>query len=198
MVYERSIRRTAHRPDGRRAEDTVAEAADDIEVRTAAETERPLLEGLMQFYLYDFSELEPADSPEFELEANGLFKPYKHLGAYWREPGRIPLMISKRGLPVGFALLHDHSHSGMPVDHNMAEFFVVRKHRRGGVASAAVARILAAYPGRWEIAIVERNLGAQAFWPKAIAAAPGVRDLHPMTGDGVQWSGPIYRFVVAA
>jgi predicted acetyltransferase len=196
MVYERSIRRMAHGPDGRRAEDTVAEA-DDVEVRTAAEIERPLLEGLMQFYLYDFSELEPADSPEFELEANGLFKPYKHLGAYWREPGRIPLMISKRGLPVGFALLHDHSHSGMPVDHNMAEFFVVRKHRRGGVASAAVARILAAYPGRWEIAIVERNLGAQAFWPKAIAAAPGVKDLHPMTGDGVQWSGPIYRFVVA-
>ena len=38
----------------------------------------------------------------------------------------------------------------------------------------AVRQILAAYPGRWETAVVERNLAAEAFWPKAIAAAPNV------------------------
>jgi predicted acetyltransferase len=176
----------------------MAEATQEITVKPAGADDQPLLAGMLQFYIYDFSEMEPADSAEFELEPGGLFKPYVYLSEYWREPSRIPLIIRRGALPVGFALLHDHSHSGMPVDHNMAEFFVVRKHRRGGVASAAVAKILTSYPGRWEIAIVERNLGAKAFWPKAIADAPGVRDLRPMTGDGVQWSGPIYRFVVAA
>jgi predicted acetyltransferase len=176
----------------------VTEAAGDIEVSAAAETERALLEGMLQFYQYDFSEMEPVDSPSFELEQNGLFKAYEYIGSYWREPGRLPLIIRKGGLPVGFALLNDHSHTSMPVDRNMAEFFVMRKHRRGRVASKAVAEILTGYPGHWEIAIVERNAGAKAFWPSAIAATPGVRDLRLLTGDGVGWSGPIYRFVVGA
>jgi predicted acetyltransferase len=176
----------------------VTDEAADIEVRAAAEAERPLLEGMLQFYQYDFSEMEPADSASFELEANGFFKAYQYVGTYWREPGRVPLIIRKGGLPVGFALLNDHSHTSMPVDRNMAEFFVMRKHRRGGVASAAVAAILTAYPGHWEIAIVERNAGAKAFWPSAIAATRGVRDLRLLTGAGVEWSGPIYRFVVGS
>jgi predicted acetyltransferase len=170
----------------------------DVKVRVAGEGERGLLEGMLQFYQYDFSEMEPADSGEFELEGSGLFKRYQYLDAYWREPGRVPLIIRRRGNPVGFALLNDHSHTGMPVDRNMAEFFVMRKHRRSGVASAAVAKILTAYPGHWEIAIVERNITAKAFWPNAIAATPGVKELHSLTGDGVDWTGPIYRFVVQA
>ena len=172
------------------------EAEQEITVRPAGEDEQAILAGMLQFYIYDFSEMLP-ESPEFELEPNGLFKPYRYLPDYWREPSRIPLIIRKGERPVGFALLNDHSHTGMPVDRNMAEFFVMRKHRRGGVASAAVRAILSAYPGRWEIAILERNAGAKAFWPSAIAATPGVKDLHMVLGDGTDWTGPIYRFVLA-
>jgi predicted acetyltransferase len=172
------------------------ETAQEVTVEPAGEDEQTMLAGMLQFYVYDFSEMQPPDSPEFELEPNGLFKPYVYLPEYWREPNRVPLIIRKGERPVGFALLNDHSHTGMPVDRNMAEFFVMRKHRRDRVASAAVQTILAAYPGRWEIAIIERNASAKAFWPSAIAKTPGVRDLHLMQGDGVEWSGPIYRFVV--
>ncbi len=173
----------------------MAEAAPEITVTAAGEDEQALLACMLQFYIYDFSEILP-ESPELELGPNGLFAPYRLLPEYWREPNRVPLIIRKDALPVGFALINDHSHTSMPVDRNMAEFFVMRKHRRGGVASAAVRAILTSYPGRWEIAIIEHNAGAKAFWPTAINATPGVRDLHMMLGDGVEWSGPIYRFVV--
>lgn len=43
---------------------------------------------------------------------------------------------------------------------------------------------------------MQRNTGAKAFWPRAIAATPGVRDLTTLDGDGVLWTGPIHVFTV--
>ncbi|HZC17089.1 MAG TPA: GNAT family N-acetyltransferase [Caulobacteraceae bacterium] len=170
----------------------------DVEITLATEAERPLLAGMLQFYFYDFSEFEPPGSDNMELEPNGQFGAYLYLDDYWLEPSRAPLIIRWRGRPAGFALLSDFSHSGRTIDRNMSEFFVMRKHRRGGVGSTAVREILTRYPGRWEIAIVQRNTGAKAFWPRAIAATPGVRDLTTFEGDGVRWTGPIHAFAVGS
>jgi len=177
---------------------TLADPADDseVEVTAAHEAERTLIEGLFQFYVYDFSELEPAHSSHFEPDLAGRFHQYEHLESYWREASRIPLIIRRRGRPVGFALVNAVSHSGARVDRNMAEFFVMRKHRRGGVASAAVRAILTRHAGRWEIAVAQRNLGARAFWPRAIAATPGVRGLTCLQAADGLWTGPIYSFNV--
>ncbi len=73
----------------------------------------------------------------------------------------------------------------------MAEFFVARKFRRRGDPPA----ILKAYPGRREVAVMARNAGAQAFWPRAIAAAPNVSDIVRHEGDGAHWRGPIWSFL---
>jgi len=167
-----------------------------IDVSTATEAERPLIEGLFQFYVYDFSELEPPESEDFEVGADGGFGTYPHMESYWRDETRTPLLIRRLGRPVGFALLNAVSHSGLAVDRNMAEFFVMRKHRRGGVAGAAVRTILSHYPGCWEIAVAERNLAARAFWPHAVEVTPGVRNLTTLRGDGIHWIGPILRFDV--
>jgi predicted acetyltransferase len=170
-----------------------------ITVGLAQPAEQPLLAGLMQFYLYDFSEMEPDGSEDLELDGTrGQFEPYPYLPDYWRDPSRIPLVIRRGGRPVGFALLNQHSHlDGGHVERNMAEFFVARKHRRHGVASEAVRQILEAYPGRWEVAVVARNAAAQAFWPRAIAAAPNVSGLVRHEGDGAHWRGPIWCFRAA-
>lgn len=172
---------------------------DAVTVAVAKPEEQPLLAGLMQFYQYDFSELGPAPAAEpddYEFGADGLFPPYRYLPDYWRDPSRTPLVIRRGGKAVGFALLNQHSHrDGGHVDRNMAEFFVARKHRRHGVATEAVRQILAAYPGRWEVAVVARNPAAQAFWPRAIAAAPNVSDIVRLEGDGQHWSGPIWSFL---
>ena len=167
-----------------------------VTVDLARPSEQPLLEGLLQFYFYDFSEMEPDGSDAMEFDARGQFGLYEYLPEYWREEGRVPLVIRRGGKPVGFALLNRHSHrAGAEVERNMAEFFVARKHRRHGVASDAVRQILAAYPGRWEVAVVARNLAAQSFWPRAIAAAPNVTDLVRHEGDRRHWTGPIWSFL---
>jgi predicted acetyltransferase len=169
-----------------------------VTVDLARPDERPLLEGLMQFYFYDFSEMEPDGSANFEFTAEGNFGRDDFLAQYWREQGRIPLIIRRGANPVGFALLNQHSHrDDGHVERNMAEFFVARKHRRHGVASEALRQILGAYPGRWEVAVVARNAAAQSFWPRAIAAASNVSEIVRQEGDGVHWRGPIWSFLAS-
>ena len=169
----------------------------NIRIDPAKRSERRLLDGLMQFYFYDFSEMEPEESGFMHFDARGGFGPYVYMDAYWREPERHPLLIRAGDKPVGFALLNNHSYLGGTVERNMGEFFVARKYRRRGIAAEAVRQILAAYPGRWEIAVMERNIGAKAFWPRAIAAAPNVSDIAPHEGDGEHWTGPIWSFLAA-
>jgi predicted acetyltransferase len=165
-----------------------------VAVRPARASERALIEGLFQFYMYDFSELEPPDSASFEVDAKGRFATYPQLDEYWRDEGRWPLLISSHGRVAGFALVNTASHRGGVVERNMAEFFVARKHRHLGVASEALVQILRLHPGQWEVAVAQRNVGARAFWAKALAAAPDVSGLHLVEGDGMQWRGPIWCF----
>ncbi|HEX5377711.1 MAG TPA: GNAT family N-acetyltransferase [Phenylobacterium sp.] len=168
-----------------------------VSISLAREDQRLLIENLFQFYVYDFSELEPPGSPGFEFNADGLFDPYPYMADYWREAGRRPLLIHVGDNVAGFALINTYSHHGGEVENNVAEFFVARKHRRAGVGAEAVRQIVALYPGRWEAAVVARNLAAQAFWPRAIASAPNVSDIERREGDGVQWRGPIWSFNAA-
>lgn len=166
-----------------------------VEVRPAGLADKPLIEGLFQFYAYDFSELEPAGSKDFAFDADGRLEPYPYMDAYWSEADRWPLLIRVGEEPAGFALVNTHSHRGGAVERNMAEFWVARKHRRGGVGAQALRQILALHPGRWEVAVAERNTAATAFWPHAIAAAPNVSALERLEGDGEHWTGPIWTFV---
>lgn len=170
------------------------EPAWSLTVATAEE--RPLIEGLFQFYVYDFSEMEPRGSANFELDEQGRFPPYPHLAGYWSEPDRIPLIIRVNGHPAGFALINSHSHrDDGHVERNMGEFFLARKHRGQGLADRVLHDILARWPGRWEIAIAQRNARALVFWPRAIKAAPNVSRVEEIQGDGTHWTGPIWTFV---
>ena len=171
------------------------EAADQaVSVRFASGSERPLIESLSQFYVYDFSEIEPPGSANLEFSAQGGYSPLPDLNLYWRNEGFHPLLIRVEEWLAGFALINTRSHYGESIEHNMAEFFVVRKHRRRAVATEAVRQILAHYPGDWEVAVAERNLAAKTFWPRALAAAPNVDRLVRLEGDGERWRGPIWSF----
>jgi predicted acetyltransferase len=168
-----------------------------VSVEPASEVERPLLEGLIQFYIYDFSEMQPADPDDFAFDECGRYRPFDTTDLWGRE-GYYPLVIRVDGRAAGFALVNTVSHRGGIVERNMGEFFVARLYRRRGVATEAVRQILALCPGRWEVAVAERNHAAKAFWPRAITAAPGVSDLRRLEGDGEHWRGPIWTFRVTA
>jgi predicted acetyltransferase len=164
-----------------------------VDITVARADQRDVLANLIQFYTHDFTEIW-AGLPRGELEEDGRFAPYPPLDSYWHETGRIPLLIRKDGKLAGFALLNELGHGGSPVEHNMAEFFVVRKHRRGGIGTAAVHAIFDRYSGRWEVAVVRANVGALAFWGRAIASYPGVRALEKLDLQTEAWDGPVFCF----
>lgn len=167
----------------------------DVEVSPARLEERAALANLMQLYIHDFSEFW-AGTADGELQDDGRFADYP-LDAYWREPSRVPLLFRVRGRLIGFALLNAVGHGPWPVERNMAEFFIVRKHRRGGAGTAAARQVFSLYPGDWEVAVARKNLGALPFWRQAIDGHPQIRDVHEQDLATPAWNGPLFRFVVA-
>ena len=163
-----------------------------LRINTASEDERPTLENLLQLYTHDFSE-HWAGTDRGDVDAEGRFAPYP-LEAYWREPGRTPFLIREGARIVGFALVNDVSNSGEPIDHNVAEFFVLRKFRRSGVGAVAAHLLFERYPGVWEAAVARRNVAALAFWRRAISTCPTARDLTERDVTSDSWNGPILRF----
>lgn len=165
----------------------------DLTLEIAAPQEREVISNLFQFYVHDFSEFW-WDQPRGELEADGRFAPYPLDPWFGDDAAWIPLLLRADGHPAGFALLDTVSHSGRPVERNMAEFFIVRKHRHGGVGTWAARTLFERYPGVWEAAVVRRNVAALGFWRRAIEGHPLAEDVEEFDVDTDRWNGPILRF----
>lgn len=117
-----------------------------------------VLERLLELYSYDFSEIVGGD-----VDDQGAFG-YRHLDLYWTEPDRAPFLIRVDGQWAGFALVR----RGEP--HDMAEFFIMRNYRRGGIGRTAAVNLISRFPGRWQIRQVPANQQAMEFWRRVIPA----------------------------
>jgi predicted acetyltransferase len=164
----------------------------EVTTERVAEGEKHVLASLMQLYIHDFSEFW-AGTAQGELGDDGRFADYP-LDAYWREASRVPLLLRIEGHLIGFALLNAVGHGVGPLDRNMAEFFIVRKHRRGGVGTAAARQVFACFPGQWEVAVARKNVGALAFWRRAISGCDQAADIVEMDLQSAAWNGPLFRF----
>ncbi len=164
-----------------------------VEITVAPRQARDAIANMFQLYTYDFTELW-AGEDRGELDERGLFESYRYLDDYWREADRIPLLIRAGGHLAGFALVNRFSHSARTLDRNMAEFFVVRKHRRSGTGTIAARAIFSRYPGIWEAAVMRKNVGALAFWRNAVKGHPAVSDIEEKDFRTEEWNGPILRF----
>ena len=169
----------------------------DLQISIAGPAERGVLENLFQLYIHDFSQFWAGEA-RGELQNDGRFEAYPGLDAYWRDAGHYPVLVRKSGHLVGFALVRALTAPVLRGAHEMAEFFVVRKHRRTGIGAAAAARIYGDYPGAWETYVARRNTGALAFWRGVIGDHPRIGDvetldLHPPDRDGT-----LFRFEVDA
>jgi predicted acetyltransferase len=180
------------KPTGREARLVTRSLVGSVTASEAPAAQRPLLDRLMQLYLHDFSEFAPIVSPHGEVDAEGRFA-YPWLESYWQDSGGIPLLIRADDHLAGFALLNQWSALELPLDHGVAEFFVLRKYRRARVGTRAALFIFRRYPGRWEVPVAWYNPPALAFWRGvAEAAAPG--KVEEMVGNGKRWAGPVLRF----
>ncbi len=136
--------------------------SDEMEVsldRIAA-TGRSELAKLFQLYLHDFSSIRP-----MRMSDDVTFT-YRYFDAIFTEPERRAWFIRHGGRLAGFAVTRE-------VDGriDMAEFFVMRAHRRAGVGRRAAALVFAAQPGPWDVRFDVANGEAAAFWPDVVAEA---------------------------
>jgi len=129
----------------------------DIELVAVAAEDKPVLAHLIQLYLHDFSEFEA-----LELSMHGTFD-YPWLDHYFTSHDREAYLITVDGRPAGFALTR-HDVEADPDAWNLAEFFVVRRHRHRGVGREAARRLFRARPGTWTLSYLDHNGPAARLW----------------------------------
>ncbi|WP_372786977.1 GNAT family N-acetyltransferase [Phenylobacterium sp.] len=166
----------------------------EVTLEPVGRERRLTLTNLFQFYVHDFSE-QWFDRPEGELGEDGRLQEYDLLDNYWTEPRHEALLIRADGRLAGFALVNAYSHSGLPLDYAIAEFFVARKHRRDGVGQAAALAVIGPRPGLWELAVARRNIGAQHFWRRVAAQLAG-EAVEELDQNDERWNGITLRFRV--
>jgi len=129
----------------------------------------PLLANLLQLYIHDLSEIFP-----IELGPDGRFG-YDRLALYWSEPATRYAFLIRCGVGVvGFALVTRGSPaSDDPAALDVAEFFVLRRHRRSGLGREAALALWDQLPGRWVVRVSEANRAGLPFWGEVIRAYSG-------------------------
>jgi len=151
-----------------------------IELVSASREQEPVVANLLQLYIYDFSELLDMDTG-----ADGKFA-YPHLPLYWSEPGRYPFLITVDDKLAGLVLVKAGSE---PASHDLAEFFVLRRHRRRGVGTSIAHQVWRRLPGPWEVRVMDANVAAQHFWAHAISNFIGL----PAVPTRVERDGEIWQ-----
>ena len=157
----------------------------ELEVRRAPPSEALVIGNLMELYRHDLSEFWDND-----VDAQGRYG--YDLDPYWRHDSHAAFSFLVQGRYAGFALVNNDV--CLP-DNNrwMAQFFVMRKYRRRGVASTAAKIIFDSLPGLWEVGQLPANISAQRFWRKLIADyTQGAFTDTLMSSDA--WDGPLQCF----
>jgi len=137
----------------------------EVALDVATPRDAVVLSNLLELYIHDLSETFPV-----ELGADGRFG-YEKLPLYWSEPERrFPFLIRCGTRVIGFALVTRGSPaSDDPDAFDVAEFFVVRRHRRSGAGRRAAFLLWNRLPGSWIVRVSEGNRSGRPFWASVIA-----------------------------
>jgi predicted acetyltransferase len=148
--------------------------------RVAQWSDRPVLSRLLELYQYDMSEVWPQD-----LNVHGEYG--FAVDRYLRNPLLHAYLFQVDGKYAGFGLVDpDVSLAGN--EFWMGQFFVMKRYRRMGVASAGAQHIFDQHRGKWEVGQMPLNYEGQMFWRRVISAyTNGVyveHELHDERWDG--------------
>ena len=163
-----------------------------VSVAAAERTQAPLIQNLLQLYTHDFSEFWRGTS-RGDVNAQGLFDAYP-LDDYWALPNWTAMLIRCEQALAGFCLVNDSTHSGLGARRNMAEFFILRKHRGRGVGQIAAEIIFSCHPGSWEVAVARKNARARDFWRRTVMGSAKSSQFQELDLQNERWNGPIFRF----
>jgi len=140
-----------------------------VRLERATQGAAPLLDNLLELYVHDMSEIFP-----IEIGAGGRFG-YDRLPLYWSEPEKRHAFLIRSGADVaGFAFATVGSPAtDDPTDLDVAEFFVLRGHRRSGVGRLAAIALWNTLPGRWVVRCSQANRAGLRFWSEVVRAYTG-------------------------
>jgi predicted acetyltransferase len=131
----------------------------EVNIELFSSSEKQLLQNLNQAYRHDMSEFNGDDPDE-----NGMFNIGTYFHEYWIEPQRHPFKILNKNILAGFALVREFSEG----QYSIAEFFILRKHRRNGIGRKAAFKIFDKFDCIWHVAQDEFNTSSQEFWKDTI------------------------------
>ncbi len=129
--------------------------------------ERKILENLFFYYIYDMSEYmkwNPDHEGKFSYDPSSF-------DLYWQQKYHIPYFIYVDAELAGFVLVRRYPSDLSTYD--VAQFFVLRKFKGQGVGKKALAQVVKAFPGKWQIRILLENSGALCFWKSAVSNIVG-------------------------
>lgn len=123
-----------------------------------------LLENLLQLYIHDLSEIF-----DVAIGADGRYA-YDRLPRYWSDPlNHYAFLIRCNGAVAGFAMVTRGSPATDRTDDlDLAEFFVLRTHRRTSVGRRAAQLLWRELTGRWVVRVSELNRNALPFWERVV------------------------------
>lgn len=138
-----------------------------VELKNIAVMDKPKLENLFQFYLYDMSEFAG-----WPISDDGTFAyPADLLSPYWEQANHHPYFIVSKGEIAGFSLVRRSPENDDLWD--MGQFFVLRKFRGTGIGRLAFSKSLKNHHGHWQVRVLPNNRSAYRFWKTTIKEATG-------------------------
>lgn len=159
-----------------------------VDVSLALPEEQAIVERLLQLYIHDLSEYFAV-----AVQDDGRFD-YPRLDLYWSEAGRYPFLIRVEKELAGFALVRKLDLPDGDAVWDIAEFFILRKHRRNGAGTRAAQAIWKRLPGRWQVRVLQANDSAMQFWRHAIGGlTEGAFGLASLEAGGASWQ--VFSFV---
>lgn len=159
-----------------------------VSLTPATRNDESTLRNLMQLYAHDWSELVA-----LEVGLDGRFQDYP-LEAYFAAQGHHACLIHVDQRLAGFLLVDAQSRlTGTAGVFDMAEFFILRRHRRRGVGRAAARSAFERFAGWWEVRQRDENPGATAFWRRVISTYTG-HHYEETRWDAPAWAGTVQSF----
>jgi predicted acetyltransferase len=139
-------------------------AANPVSLERAGPDAAALLANLLELYIHDMSEVFPV-----KVGPDGRFG-YDKLSLYWPDRDARQAFLIRSGAEIaGFALVTRGSPATTdPADLDIAEFFVLRSYRRGGVGRQAARALWDRVPGHWVVRVSDANRAALRFWSEVV------------------------------
>ncbi|WP_282796489.1 GNAT family N-acetyltransferase [Streptomyces sp. CC224B] len=132
-------------------------------IRLVSAADHAVTERLWLMFCHDMSELHG-----WLPEPDGTFG-HARLRTALADPDWAAYLVVSGDRPAGLALVRGLTGARRVLN----SFFVVRGARRKGLGLRAVRQLLAAHPGRWEVAFQDTNPAAARFWRRVATEVAG-------------------------